>query len=98
MNVSQFRTTPEGYFTSRWGLPEYTDWIDDATSTAVDSFNFQVAGPHALAVIDIDHAEIGGELSVVWGNPGERQIAIRAKVAPAPYKQDNRRVDLHSLR
>lgn len=52
----------------------------------------------SLAVIDIDFAEIGRDLSVVWGNPGERQIEIRAKVAPAPYKQDNRRVDLHSLR
>jgi vanillate/3-O-methylgallate O-demethylase len=52
----------------------------------------------SLAVIDIDHAEIGRDLSVVWGNPGEPQIEIRAKVAPAPYKQDNRRVDLTSLR
>jgi vanillate/3-O-methylgallate O-demethylase len=52
----------------------------------------------SLAVIDVDQAEIGNELSVVWGNPGERQITIRATVAPAPYKQDNRRVDLNSLR
>jgi vanillate/3-O-methylgallate O-demethylase len=52
----------------------------------------------SLAVIEIDHAEIGQELSVVWGNPGERQVAIRATVAPAPYKQDNRRVDLSNLR
>lgn len=52
----------------------------------------------SLAVIDIDHAEIGQELRVVWGNPDDRQISIRATVAPAPYKQDNRRVDLSSLR
>ena len=26
------RRTPEGYFTSRWGLPEYTDWIDESMS------------------------------------------------------------------
>lgn len=52
----------------------------------------------SLAVIDVDCAEIGQDLAVVWGNPGERQIEIRAKVAPAPYKQDNRRVDLRNLR
>lgn len=52
----------------------------------------------SLAVIDVDQAEIGNQLSVVWGNPSERQITIRATVAPAPYKQDNRRVDLSSLR
>ena len=26
------RVTPEGYFTTRWGLPEYTDWIDESMS------------------------------------------------------------------
>ncbi len=26
------RTTPEGYCTTRWGLPEYTDWIDESMS------------------------------------------------------------------
>jgi vanillate/3-O-methylgallate O-demethylase len=51
----------------------------------------------SLAVIDIDHADIGRDLRVVWGNPGERQIELRATVAPAPYKKDNRRVDLGGL-
>jgi hypothetical protein len=23
------RPTPPGYFTVRWSLPEYTDWIDE---------------------------------------------------------------------
>ena len=26
------RATPEGYFTTRWGLPEYTDWMDESMS------------------------------------------------------------------
>src|SRR5688572_4447930 len=30
--VDKMRTTPEGYFTTRWGLPEYTDWIDESMS------------------------------------------------------------------
>ncbi|AWX92363.1 hypothetical protein DPM13_01440 [Paracoccus mutanolyticus] len=32
MNVEDLRKTPEGYFTTRWGLPEYTDWIDEGMS------------------------------------------------------------------
>ena len=32
LTVEQMRTTPEGYFTVRWGLPEYTDWIDESMS------------------------------------------------------------------
>ena len=32
MNLQDLRTTPPGYFTSRWGLPEYTDWIDESMS------------------------------------------------------------------
>ena len=32
VSVKSMRTTPEGYFTVRWGLPEYTDWIDESMS------------------------------------------------------------------
>lgn len=32
VDVRQMRTTPPGYFTERWGLPEYTDWIDESMS------------------------------------------------------------------
>jgi vanillate/3-O-methylgallate O-demethylase len=51
----------------------------------------------SLAVIDIEHAETGTELTLVWGEEGrgtskptvERhmQIEIRATVAPAPYAE-----------
>ncbi len=51
----------------------------------------------SLCVIDVDHAAIGTELDVVWGAPGGPQKTIRARVAPAPYKQDNRRLDLARL-
>ncbi len=50
----------------------------------------------SLSSIDLD-VEIGDEVEVIWGNPGRRQKAIRARVAPAPYKQDKRRLDLVSL-
>jgi len=32
ISVKTMRATPEGYFTTRWGLPEYTDWIDESMS------------------------------------------------------------------
>ncbi len=41
----------------------------------------------------------GNEVVVVWGRPGSRQKNIRAIVARAPYKLDNRvsTIDLGSL-
>ena len=51
----------------------------------------------SLCVIDVAHAGIGTEVAVVWGAPGGPQKTIRARVAPAPYKTDNRRADLASI-
>ncbi|QHB28777.1 aminomethyltransferase [Pseudomonas monteilii] len=51
----------------------------------------------SLCTIDVAHAEIGTEVTVIWGEPGRRQKQIRARVAAAPYKQDNRRADLSSV-
>ena len=48
----------------------------------------------SLCTIDVDSSEIGTDVVVIWGDPGEPQKEIRAKVAPAPYKQDNRRADI----
>jgi vanillate/3-O-methylgallate O-demethylase len=51
----------------------------------------------SLAMIDIEHSEVGNELTLVWGEEGrgtskptvERhaQTEIRAKVAPAPFAE-----------
>jgi vanillate/3-O-methylgallate O-demethylase len=51
----------------------------------------------SLCTIDIESSEPGTEVTVVWGNPGSPQKHIKATVAPAPYKKDNRRADLQSL-
>jgi vanillate/3-O-methylgallate O-demethylase len=51
----------------------------------------------SLSTIDVADSAPGTEVTVIWGNPGSRQKAIRAMVAPAPYKKDNRRADLHVL-
>lgn len=47
--------------------------------------------------IDVEYAEIGREVTVVWGNPGTRQKVVRATVAPSPFKEDNRYTDLHNM-
>jgi vanillate/3-O-methylgallate O-demethylase len=51
----------------------------------------------SLCTIDVAHADPGTEVIVIWGAPGTRQKEIRATVAPAPYKTDNRRADLHAI-
>ncbi|WP_369138972.1 hypothetical protein [Modestobacter versicolor] len=52
----------------------------------------------SLATMDLDSAEVGTEVEVVWGNPGDPEKVIRATVAPAPYKPDASRGDLTALR
>lgn len=47
--------------------------------------------------IDTAYAEVGREVSVVWGDPGSRQKVIRATVAPSPFKTDNRYADLNTI-
>ena len=51
----------------------------------------------SLCVVDLDCSEPGTEVLVIWGEPREPQKEIRAQVAPAPYKKDNRRLDVRSL-
>lgn len=51
----------------------------------------------SLCVIDVAMAEPGRDVEVIWGRPAGPQKRIRAKVAPAPYKKDNRRADLSNL-
>jgi len=51
----------------------------------------------SLCTIDAAYAEPGTKVSIIWGNPGSPQKEIRAIVAPAPYKTDNRRANLHAV-
>jgi vanillate/3-O-methylgallate O-demethylase len=50
----------------------------------------------SLCVIDVDCSEVRTDVTVVWGEPGEPQKEIRALLAAAPYKKDNRRIDLRN--
>ncbi|MEU4227806.1 hypothetical protein AB0F17_26255 [Nonomuraea sp. NPDC026600] len=53
----------------------------------------------SLAPIDVEHAEIGTELTVLWGAPGTRQREIRATVARYPYLDlpRNEKVDVSTI-
>jgi vanillate/3-O-methylgallate O-demethylase len=48
----------------------------------------------SITHLDIEYAKEGTELLVKYGREGARQIMIRATVQNAPYKKDNRRVQL----
>lgn len=61
----------------------------------------------SLATIDVEHAEPGTEVTVLWGEGDDlvsptvephRQKEITATVAPAPFKEDKRREDLSEVR
>ena len=50
----------------------------------------------SLATVDVEHAETGTRVSVIWGAPGRPQKSIRAVVRPAPYKEDRSRGELRA--
>ena len=53
----------------------------------------------SMAWVDPAYAEIGKEVTVIWGEPGSRQIPIKAKVARYPYLDlpPNRTYDLTQI-
>lgn len=51
----------------------------------------------SLCSIDLAFSETGQQVEVLWGSPGGPQKVIHATVAPAPYKRDNRRIDVTAM-
>jgi len=51
----------------------------------------------SLCTLDVALCAPGEEVSVIWGSAPALQKPIRATVAPAPIKQDNRRIDVTKL-
>jgi len=53
----------------------------------------------SLAFIPRDQAKIGEEVEILWGNPGTRQIRIRAKIARYPYVDQcrNEKMDVSAI-
>lgn len=83
----------------RWGA-----WADEvrldgqpAGIASMPGYSYYFRKMLALAFVDPAACEPGTEVEVVWGAPGRPQKLIRATVAPAPYKKDNRRTDLKSV-
>jgi glycine cleavage system aminomethyltransferase T len=82
--------------------PYATVWVDKILNTdgeTVGHATFPGYSLHfrkalALSFIDVQYAETGTQVTVLWGNPGEPQTKLRATVASAPYKKDDRRRDL----
>ncbi|HET6509013.1 MAG TPA: hypothetical protein VFG42_19625 [Baekduia sp.] len=74
-------------------LPDGTD-VGVSTSRGFSEYFKEML---SLCTIDVAHTEPGTEVVVVWGDPGSPQKEIRATVAPAPYKTDNRRADVSAL-
>jgi glycine cleavage system aminomethyltransferase T len=63
-----------------------------------DFGNLKVGGSRHGLMCD-DHAALGTEVTVVWGNPGTRQMPIRATVTRFPYLtgERNEAIDVSAL-
>jgi len=101
--MSFFKTDEEPYKFMEWPR-EYlgrvvADQVLDADGSLVGlatsrCYSYYFREMLSLAVIDVDRAEPGTEVTVIWGDVGQRQKQIRATVAAAPYKTDRRRTEL----
>jgi vanillate/3-O-methylgallate O-demethylase len=65
--------------------------------STVPGYSYYFRKVLSLTYIDVELRKPGTEVVIVWGNPGTPQKRIRATVAPAPYKKDNRRIDVTTL-
>ncbi|WP_394194491.1 hypothetical protein [Microbacterium foliorum] len=74
--------------------------VQNGTTVGVSTsrcYSYHFRDMISLCTIDLAQARPGEQVEVIWGSPGSPQKAIRATVAPAPYKRDNRRVDVTAL-
>ena len=79
----------------------WADRVEDADGRIVGvatsrGYSYWFRKTLSLATLDVSSAEIGSELTVVWGNPGDPEKRIRARVAAAPYKTPHSRGDLRA--
>ena len=65
--------------------------------STVPGYSYYFRKVLSLTYIDVEMSEPGTKVVIVWGSPGTPQKHIRATVAPAPYKKDNRRIDVSKL-
>ena len=65
--------------------------------STVPGYSYYFSKILSLTCIDVELRKPGTKVIIVWGNPGTPQKRIRATAAPAPYKKDNRRIDVTPL-
>ena len=86
----------------RSGACPYDQVLVDGEPVGVStdkSYVYQERSMLSLAVLDVEYAEPGTEVTIVWGEPEGSQnpkvadhepTEIRATVHPVPYKEDRR--------
>lgn len=73
----------------------HTDKVVDDTGKSIGLSSGRMFSPHykemiSLCTIDVEHAKLGTEVNVVWGEHGQPTKNIRATVARFPYIDENR--------
>jgi vanillate/3-O-methylgallate O-demethylase len=101
--ASLFRAGPAYHFMDMprdQRAPMYADRVEvDGSLVGIATsrgYSYYFRQMLSLCTIDIAFSAIGTQVQVQWGLPGGPQKTIRATVAAAPYKQDNRRVELET--
>ncbi|WP_174296922.1 aminomethyl transferase family protein [Sphingomonas bacterium] len=99
------------YPVASYGFPQ-TDAVRDPDGRLVGMAGFcgytaNEDNMVSLAVVDAEHAAIGTEVTLVWGEPDggsrkpqverHRQFEVRATVAPAPYAEAVRRMKAEGI-
>lgn len=84
--------------------PYITAWVDwilkDGRKIGHSTFplySYYFRKAISLSFVDVRFSEPGTDVEILWGGAGERQTSIRATVRLAPYKTDNRRMNLAAL-
>ena len=86
----------------RWAACQYDEVLVDGEHAGVTvwtSYSYNERELLSLAIVDVEHADPGSEVTIVWGEPEDSPnpqverhelTEVRATVAPAPYVQDRR--------
>jgi vanillate/3-O-methylgallate O-demethylase len=88
-------------------LPDTPQWYMDCDKVLKDGkmvgtttsrgYSYYFRQMISLCTINVGLRKPGTKVTIIWGNPGQPQKEIRATVAPAPYKEDKRRIDVTKL-
>jgi glycine cleavage system aminomethyltransferase T len=92
----EFMEMPRNLLGSMWADKVLKDGALVGTATS-RCYSYHFRQMLSLCVIDPAFSVPGTEVEVLWGPSTGPQKLIRAKVAPAPYKPDNRKIDVATL-